>query len=409
MDFFVMCCYNGINNKTNLFQVCAKKKSGTTVDFVRRRDFMAAQVTNYQCPACTGPLQFDAGTGNLGCEYCGSSFPVAEIEALYADKDAQAIQNMAEETVKRENADWDLSGLNDDWGVEADGMMAYHCPSCGADLICDDTTAATSCPYCGNPTVVPGQFAGTLKPDFVLPFKLTKEDAIKALKKHYEGKKLLPNAFKNANHLKEIKGVYVPFWLFDGEAIGDASYEATRSSRYRAGDYEVTETHHFHVYREGNIKFTRIPVDGSSKMPDDYMDSIEPFNYEELTPFSTAYLPGYFADKYDVSAKDSIHRADERVKSTIEHCLRDTVRGYETVWERNKHVHLNHGEVKYALLPVWLLTTKWKDQTYLFAMNGQTGKFVGDLPIDSGKKWRSFGTVYGIVAAIVAAIMLLLG
>ena len=157
------------------------------------------------------------------------------------------------------------------------------------------------------------------------------------------------------------------------------------------------------------MRFTRVPVDGSSKMPDDYMDSIEPFHYEELTPFSTAYLPGYFADKYDVSAEDSIHRVDERVRNTMERCLRDTVLGYETVLERNKHVHLNHGQVKYALLPVWLLSTKWNNQNYLFAMNGQTGKFVGDLPIDPKKRWRHFGTVYGIVAAITAAIVLLLG
>jgi len=373
---------------------------------------MAVQVTNYQCPACTGPLQFDAATGKLGCEYCGSSFPVAEIEALYADKDAQATQNMAEAEAKREDSggeNWDMSGLNDDWGEDANGMRSYNCPSCGAELICDATTAATSCPYCANPTVVPGQFAGMLKPDFVIPFKLKKDEAIKALKKHYEGKPLLPNAFKDANHLEEIKGVYVPFWLFDGEAEGDISYEATKTRHYRSGDYEITETSYYDVYRQGSVGFERIPVDGSSKMPDDYMDSIEPFNYADLTAFSTAYLPGYLADKYDVTAEESSQRADLRAENTVESCLRDTVRGYDSVIERNKHIRLFRGEVKYALLPVWLLTTKWNNQTYLFAMNGQTGKFVGNLPVDKGKKWRRFGLVYGIAAAVTAAIVLFPG
>jgi len=373
---------------------------------------MAVQVTNYQCPACTAPLQFDAATGNLGCEYCGSSFPVAEIEALYADKEAQAAQNMADAEAKKERSggeNWDMSGMNDDWGTDAEGMRVYNCPSCGAQLICDETTAATSCPYCANPTVVPGQFTGVLKPDYVIPFKLKKEEAIKALKKHYEGKPLLPDAFKDNNHLQEIKGVYVPFWLFDGEAEGDISYEATTSRRYRSGDYEVTETSHFHVYREGEVSFARIPVDGSSKMPDDYMDSIEPFNYGDLTEFSTAYLPGYLADKYDISAEESAQRADVRAENTVVSCLRDTVRGYETVMERNKHVRLFRGEVKYALLPVWLLTTKWNGQTYLFAMNGQTGKFVGNLPVDKGKKWRKFGKVYAITAALATAFAIIFG
>ena len=110
--------------------------------------------------------------------------------------------------------------MSDDWGDDADAMRAYSCPSCGAELICDETTAATSCPYCGNPTVVPGKFAGALKPEYVLPFKLAKEDAVKALKAHYKGKPFLPKAFSAENHVQEIKGVYVPFWMFDGEAEG---------------------------------------------------------------------------------------------------------------------------------------------------------------------------------------------
>ncbi|MBQ3076322.1 MAG: hypothetical protein IJC43_00550 [Clostridia bacterium] len=372
---------------------------------------MAVQVTNYQCPACNGPLQFDGPSGKLACEYCGSTYPVAEIEAMYAEKDAKAAGNMAAAEAKRgeDAGEWNLSGLNDDWGADAQGMKAYNCPSCGAELICDATTAATSCPYCGNPTVVPGQFQGMLKPDFVIPFKLKKADAIAALKKHYEGKPLLPGVFKDENHLEEIKGVYVPFWLFDGEGEGDVSYDATRTRTYRDGDEEVTETDHYDVYRSGYVAFERIPVDGSSKMPDDYMDSIEPFNYADLTAFSAAYLPGFLADKYDVSAEESGRRADARAENTVESCLRDTVRGYDTVSVRQRHIRLHRGEVKYALLPVWLLTTKWNDQNYLFAMNGQTGKFVGNLPVDKGKKWRMFALVYGVTAVVTALAVLFPG
>ncbi|MDO4733120.1 MAG: hypothetical protein Q4B50_06365 [Bacillota bacterium] len=376
---------------------------------------MAVQVTNYQCPACTGPLQFDPESGKLACEYCGSSFPVAEIEALYAEKDAKAAENMAQAEAKREQAaasageGWDVSGLNNSWGEEGEGMRAYNCPSCGAELICEETTAATSCPYCGNPSVVPGQFGGTLKPDYVIPFKLKKENAIATLKKHYEGRPLLPRAFKEANHLEEIKGVYVPFWLFDGEAEGDALFEATRVRSYRSGGYEITETSFYDIYRSGSLAFEKIPVDGSQKMPDDYMDSIEPYNYEDLTTFSTAYLPGYLADKYDVDAIQCSSRADQRAENTVLSSLRDTVSGYSSVYEKNHNISLRRGKVVYALLPVWLLNTKWNGENFLFAMNGQTGKMVGNLPVDKKKKWRIFGLVYGVAALITAAIVLFPG
>ena len=157
------------------------------------------------------------------------------------------------------------------------------------------------------------------------------------------------------------------------------------------------------------MSFSRIPVDGSTKMPDDYMDSIEPFDYTELKPFSIGYLPGFLADKYDVSAEDSSRRADERAKNTAESCLRGSVVNYSSVLERHKNIQLHRGEVKYALLPVWLLSTKWNGQNWLFAMNGQTGKFVGKLPVDKKRKWGIFAAVYAAAAAVTAGIMLFPG
>ena len=379
---------------------------------------MATQVTNYQCPACTGPLQFDAATGKLGCQYCGSAYTPEEIEAFYAEKDAKATENKEQADEKREASkaekasggdEWDLSGLSDDWGAEAGNMRAYSCPSCTAELICDESTAVTSCPYCGNPTVVPGQFSGALKPDFVIPFKVKKEEAIAALKKHYEGRPFLPNAFKKENHIEEIKGVYVPFWLFDGEADCEAVYDCSRTHTYRSGNYDVIHTDHFEVLREGKVAFSRIPVDGSTKMPDDYMDSIEPFDYKDLKKFSTGYMPGYMADKYDVSAEESSRRADERAANTAASCLRGSVINYTSVLERHKNIQLHRGEVKYALLPVWLLSTRWNGQNWLFAMNGQTGKFVGKLPVDKKKKLGIFAGVYAAAAVATAVIMLSAG
>lgn len=360
---------------------------------------MPTQVTNYQCPACTGPLHFVGVSGKLECEYCGASYDVAEIEALYAEKEekAAAAQQAAEETRQSapsgDGGAWDTSGFSEDWGTEGDGMRAYSCPSCGAELICDENTAATSCPYCGNPTVVPGQFSGQLRPDFIIPFKLSKEDAVKALKDHYKGKILLPKRFTQENHVQKIQGIYVPFWMFDGEAEGDAHYEATRSHTYRSGDYEITETEHYDVYRAGMVNFEKIPVDASSKMPDDHMDSIEPYDYQELKPFSTAYLPGFLADKFDVTVEQCRQRADQRCEGTLSSALRNTVTGYHTCTLIHDSVNLKRGKVHYALMPVWMLNTKWKGKDFLFAMNGQTGKLVGDLPVSWGRFWSLFAAI----------------
>ena len=131
---------------------------------------MATQITNYQCPACTGPLKFGSGSGKMECEYCGSIFDVEEIEGLYANKEQRAGDAFRAAEEQPAETDWDVSEGREEWQDEH--IRAYSCPSCAAELICDDTTAATSCPYCGNPTVVPGQLSGTWKPDYVIPFKL---------------------------------------------------------------------------------------------------------------------------------------------------------------------------------------------------------------------------------------------
>ena len=373
---------------------------------------MPTQVTNYQCPACTGPLHFDSATGKLTCDYCGTSYEVSEIEALFAEKEQKATEakkdadrKSAQQKQQAQAEGWDTSDLGGDWGQDAAGMKSYSCPSCGAELICDETTAATSCPYCGNPTVVPGQFSGALKPEFVLPFKMTKDDAVRALRAHYRGKPFLPRSFTAGNHIEEIQGVYVPFWLFDGGAEGEVDYKAANSRTYRDDDYEVTETDHYDVHRGGSIAFEKIPVDASSKMPDDHMDSIEPFDYTQMQPFSTAYLPGYLADKYDVTVDDSRARADRRSRETLENALRETVTGYGTCVTDHTDIRLHRGKVHYALLPVWMLSTKWNGESFLFAMNGQTGKLVGDLPTDRGRYWGTFGAIAGVVTVALTVIL----
>ncbi|MBO4831123.1 MAG: hypothetical protein J5569_01470 [Oscillospiraceae bacterium] len=371
-------------------------------------------VTNYKCPACTGPLRYDEKTGRLACDYCGSSFAVSEIESLYAEKDEQAAAAAAAAAEKEEAAQaaateegWDSAEISSDWGKDAD-VRAYNCPSCGAELIFDVTTAATSCPYCGNPTIVPGNLSGTLKPDYVIPFRLNKEAAVKALREYYQGKKLLPKAFASENHINEVKGVYVPFWMYDGSADTRIHATATRVHTTMTRDERITVTEYYDVYRNGTVSFDRIPVDASKKMPDEYMDALEPYDYSALTKFSNAYLPGYMADKYDVSADECAARADDRASRTAESAVESTISGYASVSMNGHDMRLRRGKVSYALLPVWILNTKWNGNNYMFAMNGQTGKMVGDLPVDKGRYWSWFAGITLAVTAVVAALQFLI-
>jgi uncharacterized Zn finger protein (UPF0148 family) len=361
---------------------------------------MPDQVTNYKCPSCGGPLHFDPDSQKLLCDFCGSTFTTEEISKIYADANAAAAA-----------AGTDLSESNDtvQWSEEeAAHMRAYSCPSCGAQLICDENTAATSCPYCGNPTVVPAQFDGALRPDYIIPFRLKKEEAVRKLSEFYKGKPLLPTAFKNNNHIEEIKGVYVPFWLYDGDAATDLAYHATRVHSHSSGDYLVTVTEHYQVERQGTVRFRMVPADASSKMPDEMMDAIEPFRYDDLIPFDMSYLPGYLADKYDVSAEEDADRADVRMKNSAIEAVSGTVGGYASCVPEKEHVHIIPDRVHYAFLPVWMLSTRWNNQIYLFAMNGQTGKFIGDLPVDMGKFWLYFIVITVVLMAALALVLFVL-
>ena len=364
---------------------------------------MPTQVTEFKCPACTAPLHFSEETGRLECDYCGSSFSVEEMESRSAEKEqqtAEAFEKAAAEA-KADAKDWDGPDAQDSWGEAGTHLKTYSCPSCGAELICDEATAATSCPYCGNSAIIPGQFRGALKPELVIPFQIGKDEAVKALKAHYKGKPFLPKSFSDENHIQEIKGIYVPFWLFDGQAEADVSFAATRSTVMVTGRERITTTRHFDVRRAGTVSFEKIPVDASKKMPDDYMDSLEPFRYDAMVPFSTAYLPGFFADIPDVSIEECSLRAELRATDTAVESMSRQVSGYETCVPTRKDAQLRRGKVRCALLPVWLLSTQWEGQNFLFAMNGQTGKMVSDLPVSKKRYWAWWG---GLTAGITAAL-----
>ena len=346
-------------------------------------------IQEYKCPACGGVLEFNSTIQKMRCLSCGTEIEVSALEAMNEQLHQEESDDMS----------WDMQAAEEWYPGSQDGMKTYVCESCGGEIMADESTAATSCPFCGNQVVLTDRVSGQLKPDYVIPFKTSREQAKEAYRNHLKGKTLLPRAFQSENLIDEIKGVYVPYWLFDTDADASMRYRGTKTAVWDSGNYVYTRTSHYSILRTGSMSFKRVPVDGSTKVPDELMEAIEPFNFGEAVSFKTAYLSGYLADRYDVSIEDSIQRANIRIRQSTEDAFEKTVRGYQSVDMVRCNINLHNSRASYALYPVWLLNTTWRGKKYTFAMNGQTGKMVGDLPADISKlwKWR-----LGLTAAVTA-------
>ena len=339
---------------------------------------------SYKCPKCGAPLTFLPGHSHVTCEFCDAKISIAEMDALFEKKQEKAV-----DAAEKKEAQWNIENVSGTWDdAETVHMMIQTCSSCGAELVSDGNTMATECAYCGSPNMIPRRFDGMLRPDFIIPFKKTKEEAIAALTEFYKGKRLLPKEFTSENRIKEIQSMYVPFWLFDAQVSASMDFSAETRSRRDTADEIITETDHYRCERSGEMTFHGIPVDASVRMDDSFMDSIEPFDYKELVPFSAAYFTGHLADKYDVDVKESLPRADSRLAESASWVLSTSVKNYTNVTpEGAPLIHKEEGNVRYAMLPVWILTTNYKGKPYTFMMNGQTGKVVSSsLPRDEFKE-----------------------
>lgn len=352
-------------------------------------------VLEYKCPNCGGSLHFEEENQQMQCPYCDSAFDVEQVLNHNANLESDEPEFQ-----------WDES-QTEAWSEAEQGQLhSFICPACGGEIITEETTAATFCPYCENPAIMPAQVSGGLKPDGVIPFKTSREDAEKAFLNLCKGKPLLPKFFTEQQRIEKITGIYVPFWLYDCEGDFQGHYKATRVRHWSDMHYNYTRTEYFHLVRAADSAFASIPMDASKKMNNAIMESIEPFDYSQIVDFETAYLSGFLADKYDVEAVEGQDRVKQRVTSSVNSLISNTLIGYHTVMPINTRLNVKHGNAKYVLLPVWMLHTKYKDKTYVFAMNGQTGKMTGTFPICPK---RSFGWFAGIWAGVTAVMTLLLG
>lgn len=365
-------------------------------------------MVQYKCPKCAANMEFDAGSGRLSCAFCGHNIDIQE----YAKENGGEYEpGAAEDNISEEMGDYrEVHEEKSDNFYDEESVVGYCCENCGAELVVTDDTTATKCSFCGSAMILSDRMKGKRAPVKVIPFRVAKEDAIEGFKKWCKRGLITPNDFMTADRIGDIAGIYVPFWLFDIAGQGEVEADCTRVSHYSSGDYNVTATKHYKVWRKVDLDYDCIPVDASEKMPDDLMDKLEPFYYEDIKPYSSMYLPGYVAEGYNYTDDDLLPRVQERVSKYMDDYAKETMKGYDSVRISERSYNIMKKKADYALLPVWMINYNYRNGEYMFAMNGDTGKVVGKPPISKVKALAWFLGVGGGLFAILRLItMFLLG
>lgn len=318
-------------------------------------------VLDHECPSCGANIPFNPITQKWDCKYCGASYSLEDFKKY-------------DNEIKNENK-----------GEEKIEIDEYECPNCGARVVTDSNTSATSCVYCGSTTIIKSRLQGEFKPSKVIPFSQPKERAIEEFYKFSKKKWFAPKEFCRRENIQKVEGVYIPFWLYNCKSSGKIQADLKKFTTWSSGDYRYTKVDIYDCVREGNMEFIGVPVDGSTKFADDIMDSIEPYDYEKMKLFSPSYLSGFLAEKYDVEKEDAYSRAKNRIKNSTIDELKSNISGFDVVTVRDSNVDIQRDSDEYVLLPVWMLNIMYKNKMYTFAMNGQTGKMVGNVPISPKK------------------------
>lgn len=337
-------------------------------------------VIHYKCPNCGSDMAFDADSGKLSCPNCGRQ---------------DDIETFPEENILQKFA--------------PDEAKEYHCENCGAVLLTEAETTATHCSFCGAAVLLADRLTGDLAPAKVIPFTITKDEAVAAFRKWTKNGRLTPRGFTTGDRIKKMTGMYVPFWLYDIDGNAEVAAIGTRVRAYQQGDTMITETDFYDVYREIDLSYLKVPADASEKMDDELMDKLEPYDYSDLKDFRMPYLAGYLAEKYDYDDNELYSRVESKIVPYIDSYISSTISGYSTVSYTNKQINANKHKVYYTLFPVWMVYYDFENKEHTFAMNGQTGKVVGKPPISSGKVAAWFTGIAVSTFAVLKAISYLVG
>ncbi len=328
----------------------------------------------YKCPNCGGGLHFDPNTHRSTCEYCLSSFSDAELAAL-----TQAIDQKAEKAAEK----------------DPDSLHGYICDSCGAEVVTDETTSATFCYYCHNPGLLTGRLTGDFRPSRIVPFGYDREKAIATFLAWARKRKFVPKSFYSSSQLEKISGVYLPHWMIDVEADVDIAGKGIKRRTWTSGDTEYTEHKEYNIARQGTINVNNIHEVAMQKIDKQLIDSITPYDESQQKEFSLSYLSGFLAEKYDIP-KETLHpQLESKAVEYTQLLVQESIGSYDRLDLERNQLEIRIKDWNYALLPAWILTYLYKGKTYVYAVNGQTGKAHGDLPIDN-KKLNLTGLLVGL-------------
>lgn len=348
---------------------------------------MAEKALDNKCPSCSAPIFFNPTLGKWKCEYCDSEFTLDEMQKY---NNASNIEN---------------NSTNDDIENFDDiSYMSYSCKNCGAEIVADDETAATFCVYCGNTAILKNKLTGKFTPNKIIPFKVEKERAIESFKSLSKSRLLVPKEFSDPSNIEKITGLYIPFWLYDIKVSGSLNATGHIVSSWTSGDRRYTKTDSYKLYRTGSMSYYRVPVDGSTRFDNDIMNSIEPFDYRDFVDYNHAYLSGFLAERYNVESDDAFVDAKRRALLSTKEKMFDDMKGYTSKSIIENTLEPRQTKVEYALLPVWMVNVKYNNEFYIFAMNGQTGEFVGNIPLDKKKV-----VLYSIIIFISIFVLIGLG
>lgn len=325
---------------------------------------------------------FDTLSGMLTCGSCGHSI---DIEEYAKEQGGEYEKDKVKENIDEVTGDYREVKEENVNNRFDDSVVKYHCKNCGAELVVSEDTTATKCSFCGSPMILADRMQGERAPTKVIPFRVSREDAIEGFKRWCKHGRITPNDFMTADRIADIVGIYVPFWLFDVTGQGEVHADCTKVSHYSTGNYDVTLTRHYKVWRKVDLDYDRIPADASERMDDVTMDKMEPFYYEDIKDFSTMYLPGYVAEGYNYTDEDLMPRVQKRVQDYMNTYVRQTMNQYTTVHIINRDYHIRKRKADYALLPVWMINYNYRNGEYVFMMNGDTGKIVGKPPVSKAK------------------------
>ena len=316
-------------------------------------------VLSHKCPNCSSEVRFDITKKRMTCPHCSSDFSVY---SFYTNP-----------------AEWS--------GADEEDIGLFTCENCGGDITAPKKDTTATCPYCDSRLTLAGRLSGKKRPDYILPFEISHDDAVKIFKQHLKEKVLLPDVF-NTKAVLTCRRMYLPFFVFSTTVKADYNV------------WEIIAGEGSHVLGSGQFPFVHMPVDACKKIPNHMTEVIEPFDFKKAMPFSPSYLTDCNAEIYDESSKDCIQIAAKRMAKAIMGFLKKEYKlsklpvfADETAPDyTNKITNLtfNNTSVKYAFFPVWIMSAKWKNKNYLFVLNGQTGKMVSDLPCDQAKAFKKF-------------------